>query len=119
MTEKDSLDQRIRDGLLFDSYGMLLTKRQQRVCEMILSQDLSFSEAGEKLGVSRQGAHDLVTRARERMEEYESAFGLVAFGHRLDMMKQSLDENRERLPEDFYSEFKRILEAEVPACLTH
>ena len=33
-------------------------------CEMILMQDLSLSEAAEALGVSRQGVHDLITRAR-------------------------------------------------------
>ena len=108
MAEKDSLNQRVRDGLLLDNYGAQLTEKQRMACEMILMQDLSLSEAAETLGVSRQGVHDLITRAREHMEEYEKAFGLIA---RRQQMEQVLEENRERLPEDFYATFKKILGA--------
>ena len=108
MAEKDSLNQRVRDGLLLDNYGAQLTEKQRMACEMILMQDLSISEAAETLGVSRQGVHDLITRAREHMEEYEKSFGLIA---RRQQMEQVLEENRERLPEDFYATFKKILGA--------
>ncbi len=108
MAEKDSLNQRVRDGLLLDNYGAQLTEKQRMACEMILMQDLSLSEAAEALGVSRQGVHDLITRAREHMEEYEKSFGLIA---RRQQMEQELEENRERLPEDFYATFKKILGA--------
>ena len=108
MAEKDSLTQRVRDGLLLDNYGAQLTEKQRMACEMILMQDLSLSEAAETLGVSRQGVHDLITRAREHMEEYEKSFGLIA---RRQQMEQVLEENRERLPEDFYATFKKILGA--------
>lgn len=108
MAEKDSLNQRVRDGLLLDNYGAQLTEKQRMACEMILMQDLSLSEAAETLGVSRQGVHDLITRAREHMEEYEKSFGLIA---RCQQMEQVLEENRERLPEDFYATFKKILGA--------
>ena len=108
MAEKDSLNQRVRDGLLLDNYGAQLTEKQRMACEMILMQDLSLSEAAEALGVSRQGVHDLVARAREHMEEYEKSFGLIA---RRQQMEQVLEENRERLPEDFYATFKKILGA--------
>ena len=111
MAEKDSLDQRIRDGLLLDNYGALLTGKQRMACAMILLQDLSLSEAAETLGVSRQGVHDLITRAREHMEGYESSFGLIARRQQTDKMEQMLEENRERLPEDFYTTFKKILES--------
>jgi uncharacterized protein len=108
VAEKDSLNQRVRDGLLLDNYGAQLTEKQRMACEMILMQDLSLSEAAETLGVSRQGVHDLITRAREHMEEYEKSFGLIA---RRQQMEQVLEENRERLPEDFYATFKKILGA--------
>ena len=108
MAEKYSLNQRVRDGLLLDNYGAQLTEKQRMACEMILMQDLSLSEAAETLGVSRQGVHDLITRAREHMEEYEKSFGLIA---RRQQMEQVLEENRERLPEDFYATFKKILGA--------
>ena len=45
------------------------------------------------------------------MEGYESSFGLIARRQQTDKMEQMLEENRERLPEDFYTTFKKILEA--------
>ena len=108
MAERDSLNQRVRDVLLFDNYGQRLTEKQRLACEMILMRDFSLAEAAEALGVSRQGVHDLITRAREHMEEYEKSFGLIA---RRQQMEQVLEENRERLPEDFYATFKKILGA--------
>lgn len=107
MAEKDYLNQRVRDGMLLDAYGAKLTEKQRMACDMVLMQDLSLAEAAESLGVSRQGVHDLIMRSREHMEEFESAFGLAA---RRQKMEQMLDENRSRLPEDFYTAFKKILE---------
>ena len=110
MAERDSLNQRVRDVLLFDNYGQRLTEKQRMACDMIFMQDFSLAEAAESLGVSRQGVYDLVSRAREHMEECESAFGLVALRRRLEAMERELEENRSRLPEDFYINFKRLLE---------
>ena len=110
MAEKDSLNQRVQDVLLFDNYGQRLTEKQRLACEMILMRDFSLAEAAESLGVSRQGVHDLVARAREHMEEYESSFGLVALRRRLEAMERELEENKSRLPEDFYINFKKLLE---------
>ena len=77
MAEKDSLDQRIRDGLLLDNYGALLTGKQRMACAMILLQDLSLSEAAETLGVSRQGVWDNIRRAETAMEDIEAKTGLL------------------------------------------
>ena len=93
--------------LLFDNYGQRLTEKQRLACEMILMRDFSLAEAAEALGVSRQGVHDLVARA---LEEYEASFGLAALRRRLEAMERELEENKSRLPEDFYINFKKLLE---------
>ena len=80
----------------------------ERIAALRRGRELSQEALGEALGVSRQGVHDLITRAREHMEEYEKSFGLIA---RRQQMEQVLEENRERLPEDFYATFKKILGA--------
>ncbi|WP_255376016.1 sigma factor-like helix-turn-helix DNA-binding protein [Cloacibacillus sp. An23] len=110
LAEKDSLNQRVRDVLLFDTYGQRLTEKQRMACDMILMRDFSLAEAAESLGVSRQGVHDLVARAREHMEDCESSFGLVSMRNRLEAMRRALDENKSRLPEDFYRDFMKLLE---------
>lgn len=106
-----TLQQRIRDGLLLDAYGGLLTEKQRLACEMILMQDLSLSEAAETLGVSRQGVHDLVTRSKEHMEETERSLGLLEKENRRERMALLLQENKARLPEDFYEACTGLLEA--------
>ena len=111
LSDKDSLNQRIRDGLLLDAYGLLLTEKQRLACEMVLLQDLSLAEAAEMLGVSRQGVHDLITRAKEHMEASEKSLGLLEKESRMEQMIQTLNDNKDRLPEDFYNTFKNLLEA--------
>ncbi len=111
MAELNSLQQRIRDGLLLDTYGSLLTEKQRMACEMVLLQDLSLSEAAEPLGVSRQGVHDLLTRSREHMENCESSLGLIEKNRRMEEMELLLEENKSRVPKDFYTAFRSMLKA--------
>jgi len=112
LSDKDHLTQRIKDGLLLDTYGSLLTEKQREACEMVLLQDLSLAEAAEALCVSRQGVHDLITRAKEHMEESEKSLGLIEKEHGLEQMIKVLDDNRDRLPDDFYKTFKNMLAAQ-------
>ena len=111
MQDTDPLFQRIRDGHLLDLYGSLITEKQRLACEMVLLGDLSLSEAAESLKVSRQGVHDLITRAREHMENAEKALGLIEKEKKLEEIRRMLDEARDRLPEDFYKNMKKLLEA--------
>ena len=63
--------------LLYDFYGELLTEHRRRVYEVVVLDDISYSEAAETLGVSRQGVHDLVKRCNAILEEYERKLQLV------------------------------------------
>ena len=111
MQDTDPLFQRIRDGRLLDLYGSLITEKQRLACEMVLLGDFSLAEAAESLKVSRQGIHDLITRAREHMENAEKALGLIEKEKKLEEIRRMLDEARDRLPEDFYKNMKKLLEA--------
>lgn len=110
MTTETSLAQRIRDGFLLDAYGGLITEKQRLACEMVLLQDLSLAEAADLLGVTRQGIHDLVTRAKERMEETEQRLGLLKKETAREEMAELLEEYIAVLPEDFYNKFAKLLE---------
>ncbi len=46
--DSDSLGQRIRDGLLLDVYGALITEKQRLACEMVLLQDLSSQKQPDR-----------------------------------------------------------------------
>ena len=82
------LDDIVRKGRLLDVYGPLLTERQRRCMEMYFEMDLSLSEIGEELGISRQGAYDMLRRASNSLEEYEQRLRFLA---RSDRARAELD----------------------------
>lgn len=64
-------------GLLFDFYGKLLSSKQFTAIELYYIHDLSLSEVGEQLEISRQGVHDLIKRGENKLYKYEKTLGLV------------------------------------------
>ena len=74
---RKTMEKIVEQTLLFDFYGELLTEHQKRVYEDVVFNDLSFSEAAEEQGISRQGIHDLIKRCNRQLEEYEGKLHLV------------------------------------------
>ncbi|MBS4539770.1 DNA-binding protein [Clostridium sp. D2Q-11] len=64
-------------GLLFDFYGKLLSSKQYQAIELYYIHDLTLTEIGEQLNISRQGSYDLVKRAESILYKYEETLGLV------------------------------------------
>ena len=46
------MEEILRQALLYDFYGELLTRHQKRVYEEVVLNDYSFSEVAEDLGIS-------------------------------------------------------------------
>lgn len=67
----------LRQSMLYDFYGELLTEHQKRIYEDIVFQDMSYTEVGEMEGISRQGVYDLIKRCDKILEEYEEKLKLV------------------------------------------
>ena len=83
------MDQILQQTLLYDFYGELLTEHQRSVYEEVVLNDLSFSEAAQEFGISRQGVHELVKRCNRILESYEEKLHLVErfLGIREDVRK--------------------------------
>ncbi len=71
------MEQFVKQALLYDFYGELLTKRQKQIYESVVLEDLSLSEVAEELGISRQGVHDMIRRCNGILEGYEEKLHLV------------------------------------------
>ena len=71
------MDEVLKQSLLFDFYGELLTEHQRNVYEEVVQNDLSYSEAAEAFGVIRQGIHEIVKRCNKMLEGYEQKLHLV------------------------------------------
>ncbi len=64
-------------GILFDFYGKLLSNKQYNIVELYYLHDLSLSEIGEQLQISRQGVYDILKRAEKSLYTYEEKLRLV------------------------------------------
>ena len=67
----------VRQTLLFDFYGELLTERQQKIYEAVVCNDTGYSEIAASEGISRQGVYDLVRRCDRQLDYYEEKLHLV------------------------------------------
>jgi predicted DNA-binding protein YlxM (UPF0122 family) len=64
-------------NLLFDIYGELLTKKQNRSLELYYEDDLSLSEIAGELGISRQGVYDNIKKGISALKNYEEKLKLL------------------------------------------
>lgn len=71
------IEKTIELGLLFDFYGNLLSKRQYSIIELFYIHDLSLTEIGEEVDITRQGVYDTLKRGEEKLYHYEEVLGLV------------------------------------------
>ena len=101
------MDDFLKQTLLYDFYGELLTSHQKEIYEQSVLEDLSLSEIAQAAGISRQGVHDLVKRCDKTLQGYEDKLHLVekflAVREKVHRIDQVLDQYD---PED-YSQLAR------------
>ena len=71
------MEEILRQALLYDFYGELLTAHQRQIYEDVVFHDLSLSEIAQSNGISRQGVHDLLKRCDKILTDYENKLHLV------------------------------------------
>ena len=74
---------------LFDIYEFLLTSREQEIFKYYYYEDLSLSEIGENLDISRTGVHNTLKKVEEKLKNYEENLHLSSIKNTL---KAILDE---------------------------
>ena len=112
----DLIEQRVMLSQLFDIYEPALTEKQRVAFRLHVMEDWSLSEVAERLDVTRQGAHDLVQRARGRLLELE---GLLSFSAREAAWESRMEKLREwrrrhlsRIPAEAAAELEALLATE-------
>ena len=101
------MDDILQATLLFDFYGELLTQKQKTIFSMFHLEDLTLSEIGEELGISRQAVRDQLKRTEGILLEYENKLGLV---ERFEENKKAVMEIK-KLAEEFESRYKNDKDA--------
>ena len=81
----------VKQGLLYDFYGELLTEHQRQIYEDAVYQNMSLSEIANDYGISRQGVHDLIKRCDKILAEYEKKLHLVEKFAKIKQMAQEIN----------------------------
>lgn len=89
-------DKTLQMTMLLDFYGELLTDKQRSCFSLHYNDDYSLAEIAEELGISRQGARDLIVRAEATLTETEEKIGLI---RRYNERRAVLAEMSEKLTE--------------------
>ena len=71
------MDEILKQTLLYDFYGELLSAHLKSVYEDVVNNDMSYSEIARLNNISRQGVYDMVRRCDKILEEYEEKLMLV------------------------------------------
>ena len=103
----DEVSRKIELAWLTAFYGGLLTDKQRQVLTLHCEEDLSLAEIAQEAGVSRQGVHDMLTRAAQRLFEMEEKLGMAA---RFQRMEDGLEKCRTLLKEKRYDEAEGVID---------
>lgn len=90
------IEKTTRAIILFDFYQELFTDKQREYFHCYYEDDLSLGEISEKLGVSRNAAHDNLKRTVKQIEEYEVKLKLYS----KYLLKQELIEEYKKTKEN-------------------
>ena len=71
------MDKMLKQALLYDFYGELLTAHQKSIYEDFVLNDYSLSEIGDDRQISRQGVYDIVKRCDKLLNGYEDKLHLI------------------------------------------
>lgn len=104
----DEVSRKIELAWLMAFYGGLLTDKQRQVLTLHCEEDLSLAEIAQEAGISRQGVHDMLSRAAQHLFEMEEKLGMAA---RFRNMEEGLERCRTLLKEKRYDEAEGALDA--------
>jgi len=68
----------VRQSLLYDFYGELLTEHQKEIYSLYVMDNMSLSEIASDRGISRQGVFDLIKRCDVILNDYEEKLHLLS-----------------------------------------
>jgi len=71
------MDLLLRNALLYDFYGDLLTDRQKNIYHMYFCDNLSLAEIGCTFAISRQAVNFSLKQSQKSLEAFEQTLKLV------------------------------------------
>ena len=103
---KEDLNRKVDLAFLAAFYGGMLTEKQRRILSLYCEEDLSLGEIAEEVGISRQAAHETLSRASAKLTEMEAALGVAG---RFRRMESGLEEALSLLRSRDYPGAEKVL----------
>ena len=103
---REDVDRKVELSWLMAFYGGMLTEKQREVLTLHCEEDLSLGEIAQEAGISRQGVHDMITRAAQKLLSMEEQLGVAA---RFTRMQRGLEQCRTALHDKRYDEAEQLL----------
>lgn len=99
-------------GYLLDFYGELLSERKRLVMDMYYNEDLSLAEIAAEIGISRQGARDIIKKSEDELFFYEEKLGLALRLKKVEECASELDRiaSEHELPNDIKEKIAELLQ---------
>lgn len=104
----EEIGRKVELAWLMAFYGGMLTEKQRQVLTLHCEEDLSLGEIAQEAGISRQGVHDMLTRATQRLFDMEEKLGMAA---RFRRMEDGLEQCRTLLQEKRYDEAGQVIDS--------
>ena len=98
-------------GYLLDFYGELLSDRKRSVMDMYYNEDLSLAEIASEIGITRQGARDLIKKSEDELLFFEEKLGLEKKLRDATNSATELKElsSKAELPEEFQKKLDELI----------
>ena len=87
---KTSEDRFVQVGLLLDFYESVISKKQFDTLDMYYNKDMSLSEIGENLGITRQGVYEILKRGEEKLFQLEDKLHCYKLSVTCDDLRNAL-----------------------------
>ena len=104
----DDISRKVELAWLMAYYGGMLTDKQREVLALHCEEDLSLAEIAQEAGISRQGVHDMLSRAAHRLFDMEEKLGMAA---RFRRIGEGLEGCRSLLKDGRYEEAGKAIDS--------
>ena len=91
------MEENIMLTVMYDTYGKLLTKKQQEIFEEYYIYNLSLREIAENKGISYQAVRDSLKKSKEIMNDYEEKLHNLENRKNINELRDFILKNKDNL----------------------
>lgn len=100
---------KLHHSLLFQTYGSLLTSKQQTYFQLYVDEDLSLNEISTDYQISKAAVSDSINKTIKTLENFEEKLHLLAKNQALQAIIEKYQNSVENGISDIINELKELI----------